>query len=147
MSIDLEKQDMGMKTTGAIQATSSRLMPVVFNWMAAGLGLTGAVALRVNDLEGGILSLALNDKPVRERAAEHRFRKCAVTLGIARLILIAAEQPADCIQYRGLTLIVIAADDGETVCGRRKLHRTDALDIFQFECIDFDRHIHHPFIA
>ncbi len=45
MSIDLEKQDMGMKTSGAVQETSSRLMPVVFNWMAAGLGLTGAVAL------------------------------------------------------------------------------------------------------
>ena len=45
MSIDLEKQDMGMKTTGAVQDTSSRLMAVVFNWMAAGLGLTGAVAL------------------------------------------------------------------------------------------------------
>lgn len=45
MSIDWEKQDMGMKTTGAVQETSSRLMAVVFNWMAAGLGLTGAVAL------------------------------------------------------------------------------------------------------
>ena len=45
MSIDFEKQDMNVKTTGAVQDTVSRLMPVVFNWMAAGLGLTGAVAL------------------------------------------------------------------------------------------------------
>ena len=50
-----------MKTSGAVQETSSRLMPVVFNWMAAGLGLTGAVALLAAHSP---LGLALVQNPI-----------------------------------------------------------------------------------
>ena len=65
---------------------------------------------------------------------------CSIPCRSSRLVLVAAQCPCNRIQYGGFALVVVAADDGQTVCRRFQLHRLDSLNIFDFQTVDFHAH-------